>query len=58
MHVLKIRKNAELQLSDTEVTNIYCALIVYNGIVGGKHLKENNQKLLDEMTVLMREMGF
>ena len=58
MHVQKIRKKVLVEVSDNEVTNIYCALILYTSQLSNPTLKESSQKLLDETAVLMREMGF
>lgn len=58
MHVQKIRQKVLVELDDNEVTNLYCALIVYTLQLSNPILKANSQKLLDETQILMREMGF
>ena len=58
LHVLKIRKEAEVKMNDNEITNLYCALIYYTTNLKNPVLKQNSQKLLDEFAVLMKELGF
>ena len=58
MHVQKIRQKVLVEFDDNEVTNLYCALIVYTSQLSNPILKANSQKLLDEPQILMREMGF
>lgn len=57
MKAVKIRKRALVEITDQEMTNIYCALIVYTAQLSNPLLKEASQKQLDECAVIMREFG-
>ena len=57
MKTVKIRSKLLVEMDDIEITNLYCALIVYTNQLTNPILKEKSQKQLDDVALIMRELG-